>query len=152
VEDAFVTDGNAVVDFDAAAPKEKDAVVVGAGAALDPKAGAGWPKTPAAGAPGATVLLPKLKLALETSAGFAPKVGACVVVAGAAAPPNWNSEGATEGAAGVELAGGAPKENVEADVVEGAPKAAEPEEAPKAGAVEVTAPKVGVAVLAAPKG
>ena len=114
MEDAFVTDGNAVVDFDAAAPKEKDAVVVGAGAALDPKAGAGWPKTPAAGAPGATVLLPKLKLALETSAGFAPKVGACVVVAGAAAPPNWNSEGATEGATGVELAGGAPKENVEA--------------------------------------
>jgi len=41
VEAAFVTEGNAVVALPAAVPKEKEAVVVWAGAALDPKAGAG---------------------------------------------------------------------------------------------------------------
>jgi len=166
VEAAFVTEGNAVVVLPAAAPKEKEAVVVWDGATLDPNAGAGWPKTPAAGAFEVTELVPKLKLAFETSTGLAPKDGAWVVVAGAAAPPNWNREGAAEGA-GVELAGVAPKENEgAAEPVEGAPKAggAVPV-APKAGvvvatapkeggaAVLATAPKVGAAVLAAiPKG
>ena len=41
VEAAFVTEGNAVVALPVAVPKEKEAVVVWAGAALDPKAGAG---------------------------------------------------------------------------------------------------------------
>ena len=36
-----MTEGNAVVALLAAAPKENEAVVVWAGAALDPKAGAG---------------------------------------------------------------------------------------------------------------
>ena len=41
VEAAFVTEGNAVVALPAADPKEKEAVVVWAGATLDPKVGAG---------------------------------------------------------------------------------------------------------------
>jgi len=145
-----VTEGNAVDVLPAAAPKEKEAVVVCDGAALDPNAGAGCPKTPAAGAFEATELVPKLKLAFEASTGLAPNVGAWVVVAGAAAPPNWNREGAADGA-GVELAGVAPKENVgAAEPVEGAPKAgvAVPV-APKAGVVVVTAPKVGAAAVLA---
>lgn len=153
VEAAFVTDGKAVVALPAVPPKEKEAVVVWAGATLDPKAGAGWPKTPAAGAFEVTELAPKLKLAFEASAGFAPKAGAWVVVAGAAPAPNWKREGAADGA-GVELTGVAPKENVGAEVAEGAPKAggAVPV-APKAGAVVATAPKEGGAAVpvAAPK-
>lgn len=166
VEAAFVTEGNAVVVLPAAAPKEKEAVVVWDGATLDPNAGAGWPKTPAAGAFEVTELVPKLKLAFETSTGLAPKDGAWVVVAGAAEPPNWNKEGAADGA-GAELAGVAPKENeVAAETVEGTPKAGgavpvapnagvEVATAPKEGAAAVlaTAPKVGATVLpATPKG
>ena len=106
-------------------------------------------------------MAPKLKLAFETSAGLAPNVEVWVVVAGADVAPNWNSEGAADGA-GVELTGVAPKENVGAEVAEGAPKAdgAVPV-TPKAGAVVATAPKEGVAAVpkvgaavvpAAPKG
>ena len=103
------------------------------------------------------MLDPKLKLAFEASAGFAPNVGAWVVVAGAAAPPNWNREGAAAGGALVELTGAAPKENEGAEVVEGAPNdgGAVPV-APKAGVVVAAAPKVGTAdagvLLAAPNG
>ena len=81
---------------------------------------------------------------------MAPNVGVWVVVAGAGAPPNWNREGAADGA-GVELAGVAPKENVgAAEPVEGAPKAggAVPV-APKAGVVVATAPKEGAAAVLA---
>jgi len=155
VEAAFVTEGNTVVALLAALPKEKEAVVVWP----DPKAGAGWPNTPVAGAFEPTVLDPKLKPAFEASVGFAPKVGAWVVVVGAAAaPPNWNREVAAAGGALVELAGAAPKENEGAEVVEGAPNdgGAVPA-APKAGVVVAAAPKVGTTaaagvLLAAPNG
>ena len=91
-----------------------------------------------------------------TSAGFDPKVGAWAVAAGAAAaPPNWNREGAVA-AAWVEVVGGAPKAKVELVVVVGAPKAGTAvlvapkvavvaEAAPNAGAAALTAPKVGAA-------
>lgn len=73
VDAAFVTEGNAVVALPAAAPKEKEAVVLCKGAALDPNVGE---KTPAAGAFEVAELVPKLKLAFVTSTGLAPKVGA----------------------------------------------------------------------------
>ena len=72
-----------------------------------------------------------------TSAGFDPKVGAWAVAAGAAAaPPNWNREGAVP-AAWVEVVGGAPKAKVELVVVVGAPKA---------GTAVLVAPKAAVVV------
>ena len=87
-----------------------------------------------------------------TSAGFDPKVGAWAVAAGAAAaPPNWNREGAVP-AAWVEVVGGAPKAKVELVVVVGAPKAGTAVlVAPKAAVVAEAAPNAGAAVLTAPK-
>ena len=87
-----------------------------------------------------------------TSAGFDPKVGAWAVAAGAAAaPPNWNREGAVA-AAWVEVVGGAPKAKVELVVVVGAPKAGTAElVAPKAAVVAEAAPNAGAAALTAPK-
>ena len=87
-----------------------------------------------------------------TSAGFDPKVGAWAVAAGAAAaPPNWNREGAVP-AAWVEVVGGAPKAKVELVVVVGAPKAGTAVlVAPKAAVVAEAAPNAGAAALTAPK-
>ena len=87
-----------------------------------------------------------------TSAGFDPKVGAWAVAAGAAAaPPNWNREGAVP-AAWVEVVGGAPKAKVELVVVVGAPKAGTAVlVAPKAAVVADAAPNAGAAALTAPK-
>ena len=87
-----------------------------------------------------------------TSAGFDPKVGAWAVAVGAAAaPPNWNREGAVP-AAWVEVVGGAPKAKVELVVVVGAPKAGTAElVAPKAAVVAEAAPNAGAAALTAPK-
>ena len=87
-----------------------------------------------------------------TSAGFDPKVGAWAVAAGAAAaPPNWNREGAVP-EAWVEVVGGAPKAKVELVVVVGAPKAGTAVlVAPKAAVVAEAAPNAGAAVLTAPK-
>ena len=87
-----------------------------------------------------------------TSAGFDPKVGAWAVAAGAAAaPPNWNREGAVA-AAWVEVVGGAPKAKVELVVVVGAPKAGTAVlVAPKAAVVAEAAPNAGAAALTAPK-
>jgi len=89
---------------------------------------------------------------LLTSAGFDPKVGAWAVAAGAAAaPPNWNREGAVP-AAWVEVVGGAPKAKVELVVVVGAPKAGTAVlVAPKAAVVAEAAPNAGAAALTAPK-
>jgi len=89
---------------------------------------------------------------LLTSAGFDPKVGAWAVAAGAAAaPPNWNREGAVA-AAWVEVVGGAPKAKVELVVVVGAPKAGTAVlVAPKAAVVAEAAPNAGAAALTAPK-
>ena len=87
-----------------------------------------------------------------TSAGFDPKVGAWAVAVGAAAaPPNWNREGAVP-AAWVEVVGGAPKAKVELVVVVGAPKAGTAVlVAPKAAVVAEAAPNAGAAALTAPK-
>ena len=87
-----------------------------------------------------------------TSAGFDPKVGAWAVAAGAAAaPPNWNREGAVP-EAWVEVVGGAPKAKVELVVVVGAPKAGTAVlVAPKAAVVAEAAPNAGAAALTAPK-
>ena len=87
-----------------------------------------------------------------TSAGFDPNVGAWAVAAGAAAaPPNWNREGAVP-AAWVEVVGGAPKAKVELVVVVGAPKAGTAVlVAPKAAVVAEAAPNAGAAALTAPK-
>ena len=69
----------------------------------------------------------------------------------AAAPPNWNREGAVP-AAWVEVVGGAPKAKVELVVVVGAPKAGTAElVAPKAAVVAEAAPNAGAAALTAPK-
>ena len=69
----------------------------------------------------------------------------------AAAPPNWNREGAVP-AAWVEVVGGAPKAKVELVVVVGAPKAGTAVlVAPKAAVVAEAAPNAGAAALTAPK-